>query len=192
VNSITKKRVYLIARLLFIIPGVAIGILFYGWANKPSSQPIKIDNPTESPTPQATAQPNTVSTDYFIVQFPARFKVQTNKPSGSSQLLQILSYEPNSGGLQIGIVSNALPDGGLNSVADYNLRKMKPAEYQPTNVQFRNNSLQAAFQSNDQSEISVYLVDRTRYASVTITGPAGQSDTLQRRLEEVLSTWQWL
>lgn len=190
-SLITKKQAYVAARLLFILPGLAIGVLLYGWANSPSSQSIKVGDQTGTSDNQVDTRLKTLSTDYFTVQLPANFKTQTNGLPGSSQLVQILSYEPYSGGVQVGIVSNILPSGGLSGVADYNYRKTKAAEYIPISLPSGNASTRALFRHYDQSELSAYLVNGSRYASVTVSGPPEQSTILQKRLEETLQTWQW-
>ncbi|TAK89700.1 hypothetical protein EPO04_01175 [Patescibacteria group bacterium] len=190
-SLVSKKRAYLVARLLFILPGIMVGVLFYGWANSPSSQAIKVDNQDTAQANQADTTLQPISTKFFTIQLPANYKTQTNSLPGRTPLIQLFSYEPHSGGVQVGVVSDLLPPEGLSGVADYNLRKTKPAEYKVIAVPGGNKYVRALFTLHDQSELSAYLVNGSRYASVTVSGPQNQPALLQKRLDETLQTWQW-
>lgn len=188
---VTKKRAYIAARLLLIVPGVIVGAMFNGWANSPSSKSVWVGNQDVSQLDQTSSTLKPISTKYFTTLLPENYKTQINTTPERKPAVLVLSHEPRSGGIQVGIVSDVLPASGLSGVADYNLRATKPDEYQPIALPGTNNSLQALFKASDRTELSAYLVDGTRYASITVTGAQNQSDLLQKRLEDTLTTWRW-
>ncbi len=184
--KMTKIPKPLIALGICLVVG-AIGMyLVASWANRPIEQTIDSTPPADV-TPGTTFK--TVRTSQFTTKVQENFREQTTENPKQPGLVQTLLHDTKDTGEQIGITVNHLPADGLHGVADYNLRAATPATYKP----YTNPDLPAdsqAFQKIDDSELSLFMTYKGRYASITASNH--DLSTLISLLKTIVDNWQWL
>jgi len=182
---LSKKKLYaVIGTAVLVVLALGAG-LFINWINQPSEQTIVVQN--ADVTTQPTTQ--TVDTPYFTFVLPASYAVRNNK-SVDPHMVHILAFTTLNVDSQVGVSSALLPSDGLKGVGDYNLRATATDQYEQfVDSSFPPGSVSFRLVSSAVNPI-VFMVNGDRYASVSVSGSASNSDQLTL-LKAITSSWLW-
>lgn len=156
--------------------------------NHVGEQPVTdtINSPSVALPTRPSSQTENLTTPYFTTLLPAGWK---QSPTSAAGRVSVLALGPADTAEQIAIVSDVLPSGGLNGVADYNLRKNDTATY----TVLRATGLPAGsitFQSTTGGlNDTLFMVEAGRYASLSVS--AGDPQTAISLLKTVSQQWSW-
>jgi hypothetical protein len=161
---------------------------FLHWSSQPAETTVHIaDTQTAARTPKPAYQP--FKSKLFRSEVPYGWVIRFNTDTAS--LTQATSF-PDGASLergQIGMTADSLPPSGLSGVPDYNLRVQDPRTYvrQPSTLP----GVSALFlDTNTASAYTAFLVNGSRYASITVSQFATPGDAFYM-LVHLLDSWKW-
>lgn len=181
-----KKR--LIASAIIIVIVATCTWLLLRWANSPVTQRvISTDIATQSDANDTTD----VTTEYYTTKLPANYRVDMNPNPSDPHMLQLSAFPTDDRRVQVGITTALLPADGLNGIADYIYRVKQTATYVPvTTLVFSGDSRE--FQKQGGGELSSFVINGSRYASITISGEGTTDSDLQAIQQLIAANWHWL
>lgn len=185
----TRKR----KLLALAVVVTAIGILVAAnaiseWINSPSGETIHIQTGTASPSGLPVEQ--AIRTSYFYTEIPQGWHVREYTDKSVPSRLEMVAFTPSGVSSQIAITIDLLPSNQLVDIADYHYRASNTAEYKSfTDPNFPAGT-QGFQKTTTETEYTVFIVHRERYASVSVSG-ADTSDRLLAILQHALQHWVW-
>lgn len=175
-----------------IVSSVIVGIVGSAtwslliWANSPVKRQLVVS--TDSTTSSITTQD--VATDYFVTKLPSNYRVQTTDNPTDKTMVQMSAFTKEGSGAQVGITSALLPTSGLDGVADFLFRIRRTDLYeQVKTVGFATGT---TFRKKDGSELTTFVVQDQRYASIAISGDSVDSDKVTSLRTTIATNWRWL
>lgn len=171
--------------ILVVVVGVATwGLL--NWANSPVKRQIVVSNSDAS----SNTTTQDVATEYFATKLPNNYRVQTDDNPTDKAMVQMTAFAKDGNGAQVGITSALLPTSGLDGVADFLFRIRRTDLYeQVATVGFTNGT---TFRKKDGSELTTFITEGQRYASIAISGDTVDSDKVTALRTTVSTNWRWL
>ena len=180
-----KKRLIIITIILIII---GLGSwTFIKWANSPVRQQISIDSSSNSPS--VTNQD--IATDFFTTKVPGNFRIQVASNPTKPEMVQLTAFEQQGGSIQIGITSTILPSDNLQGIPDYLFRTKRDDLYSPVPSSGFDLS-NPSFENKGGDEVTTFVIHNDRYASITISGKAINSDEIASIRLLLAENWRWL
>jgi hypothetical protein len=159
----------------------------WSWANSPvnETETTTVDVPSSDALPDQT-----VTSSCYSFQVPGGFRVKDVTDPNNPAFAHTQIFETSNKGRQAGITCSTLPSEGLSGVASYNMREKRTDLYEP----YFPADLPVdgkAFRDPKSGEVTVFLVDGKRYASISVTGVMG-NNRLRDFASHIYTTWQWL
>ncbi len=159
------------------------------WANSPVKQRVTTVDTTT--TTQSEQDPVDVTTPYFSTKLPAGYRVETAKNPNNPTMLQVSAFTTRDSQPQVGITTATLPSDGMQGVADYQYRAKEVTIYNPMkSVLFSSDSFE--FEKIGGGEFTTFLVQGTRYASITVSGEAATTESMQSLRQFIAAHWFWV
>jgi len=185
-----KRRVTLLVSL--VVVAFVVGVMH--WSNQPVVTKLTVQqNVKGADTPNYALK--TYQNAYFAGQIPARFANRSSTSGvGKPLFLQQLFAAPADVNLyadQLAIAVGALPAGGLNEVADVQLRSRTPA-YVPQTFSWLTSTQGIAFERVDQGyELGVFLVHDQRYVTIVLSGLSDKKTQLTHEMQQLVHSITW-
>lgn len=181
-----KKR--LIASVIVIVVVAVCTWLLLRWANSPVTQRVISTDIANQTDANETID---ITTDYYRTKLPADYRVELNPNPNDATMLQLSAFPSDDGRVQVGITTALLPTDGLNGVADYIYRIKQTATYIPISTTvFSGDSHE--FQKQGGGELSAFVINGGRYASITVSGEGTTDDDLRVVQQLIAANWNWL
>ncbi|MGB4762618.1 MAG: hypothetical protein WBP12_04675 [Candidatus Saccharimonas sp.] len=176
----------------FVVSIVVISIVAFGtwsflrWANSPVKQ--RVIN-SEVHTSTEAAPSIEVVTTYFSTRLPADYRTEIAANPNNPEMIQLSAFPTNSGQEIIGITTGLLPVDGLKGVADYIYRTDQASTYTITETDSAAGTY--TFQKHDDSEVTTFLTNDRRYASITVSSQGSTITGLREIQRLILGEWRW-
>lgn len=187
---------------LLVLAGLGVIVssaasMFGRWANSPTS--------TMGSTQQSSAvegeviqiEPKTFSTSFYATKVPNNYRLKSSNEFQAGPILAqtLFSGASSEPGLQIadqlGVSVGEMPPEGLQGVSAVMFRTRKPDLYQPVAYDWLPSGSVAFSQMGSDAEMSVFITEGSRYASVVVSGSSARSQSINEVLKEVIQSWQW-
>ena len=178
----------IIAALIVIVSAVGTWYLL-DWANSPVKQRVTSTDTTTTIEPEEN--PVEVSTPYFSTKLPAEYRIQTTKNPNNPTMIQVSAFTTRDTQPQVGITSATLTSDGIQGVADYQYRAKETTIYNPMkSALFSSDSFE--FEKKGGSEFTAFLIQGTRYASITVSGEGVTTESMQSLRQFIAAHWYWI
>lgn len=175
--------------LTFFIMGAGLSYLFVLWINAPTQQKVQIEGQANALPTTRTYKP--IATKYFKAKIDEAYRVRTSENPHTPELVQTILFDTSGSGMQVGVTSSHLPSEGLEAISDYKYRLHTPASYTP--YQYENMPPGAiAFKKADDTEISLFITNSSRYASITASGTSANGTQLLALITTIMESWVWI
>ncbi|MEO5950708.1 MAG: hypothetical protein ABIQ04_04635 [Candidatus Saccharimonadales bacterium] len=185
----SRKSKLLIIGIVAVILLAICTILLVKWANSPSTKTITLESQVDTPSEPTE---KTVSTALFMTSLPSDFEVQTKESPTDSAVIQLTAFKSKGADIQVGITTGTLTAEGIKGVADYLYRlKSKDTYEQITPIVFPVGT-PTFHKIKEGTEITSFLIQNNRYASISITGGSGDDQSLRDVLTIVAKNWRWM
>lgn len=189
-----SKKLVRIACVVVVLCVAAYGVyLLYTWATTPTSSSITVVQ-QRSDQENNTEKDQQIRTSYYETLLPGSYTLQIATKKDPPYLVQASAINYRETINEIGIVSGALPQGGIDEVSDYKLRQSNSETYIVENGEYDFTQGQLlAFRKNDQTELSIFVISpNSTYASITLTSQSPSEEKLGKIAQEILKSWRWL
>lgn len=159
---------------------------------------IKSDGNLRTTTIKRTpsAEPSSVSGQYFQLSLPAGYRPQENSQPTQGLLQQkTIIKSGDFGSTVINISVKTLPEGGLQGDSSYALRTGSPARYRMTSVSTQGQNVSVALDNQSAAAVGFwvhgnYLATVSVATALSIPSPESTKEQLEV-LQTVLDSWQW-
>jgi hypothetical protein len=172
-------------------------MMFGRWANSPTSTMGSIQQPSAVEGEVIQIEPKAFSTSFYATKVPNNYRLKSSNEFQTGPILAQTLYSSASSepGLQIadqlGISVGEMPPEGLQGVSAVMFRSRKPDLYQPMVYDWLPSGSVAFSQIGSDAEISVFMTEDSRYASVVVSGSSARSQPMTDVLKNVIQSWQW-
>lgn len=171
---------------------IVVGAGFFYWSNQPVTTKITVEQNVKGATTPDYAL-KSYANSYFSANMPARFSNRTSITGrGQPTLLQQLFSAPGSSSSfadQLAITVGVLPTGGVQNVADVQLRARTPS-YVPLTFSWLTTG--TAYERTDEGyELDIFLTHGQDYAAIVLTGLMSSKEQLTHEMQLLVTSISW-